>query len=88
MRRRAEFRKGSTVFFQRVQLGPQHIIHRVSSTEIQSLARLYRFLGPGELLHGDCATSHAVFRMFWREARADSFAGPKKVAAAPETKNQ
>jgi glutamate synthase domain-containing protein 2 len=70
------------------QLGPQHIIHRVSSTEIQSLARLYRFLEPGELLHGDCATHHAVFRTFWKEARADSFSGPEKVAAVPVTKLQ
>jgi glutamate synthase domain-containing protein 2 len=70
------------------QLGPQHIIHRVSSTEIQSLARLYRFLEPGELLHGATAESHAVFRTFWQDARADSFAGPAKVATVPVTKLQ
>ena len=56
------------------QLGPEHIIHRVSSTEIQSLARLYRFLEPGALLHGGVDTEHAVFSRFWSEARADTFA--------------
>jgi glutamate synthase domain-containing protein 2 len=68
------------------QLGPQHIIHRVSSTEVQSLARLYRFLEPGDLNHGKMAESHAVFRTFWDEARADSFAGPPKVATVPVSK--
>ncbi len=61
------------------QLGPEHILRRVSAVEIRSLAGLYRFLEPGELLHG--TPEHAVFRQFWAPARADSFEPPPRVAA-------
>ena len=59
------------------QLGPEHILRRVSQTEVRSLAALYRFLEPGELL--DQVPEHAVFRMFWPTARADSFAPPDRA---------
>ncbi|GMU44294.1 MAG: FMN-binding glutamate synthase family protein [Xanthomonadales bacterium] len=61
------------------QLGPEHIIRRVSADEVRSLASLYAFLRPGELLAG--VPQHAVFRRFWSEARADRFAPPTDVAA-------
>jgi glutamate synthase domain-containing protein 2 len=59
------------------QLGPEHILRRVAPTEIRSLAALYWFLQPGELLAG--IPEHSVFRDFWPQARADSFAPPGKV---------
>ena len=59
------------------QLGPEHILRRVSPTEVRSLAALYRFLAPGELL--DQVPEHAVFRAFWASARADSFQPPERA---------
>jgi glutamate synthase domain-containing protein 2 len=59
------------------QLGPEHILRRVSATEVRSLSALYRFLEPGELL--DKVPEHAVFRTFWQMSRADTFAPPERV---------
>lgn len=59
------------------QLGPEHIIRRVSSTEVRSLAALHLWLKPGELLQG--APEHPVFKVFWEIARADTFAPPDYV---------
>jgi hypothetical protein len=61
------------------QLGPEHILRRTSPIEIRSLAAIYRFLTPGELL--EKVPEHAVFRQFWAEARADTFDAPEKVRA-------
>src|SRR5690606_22540792 len=59
------------------QLGPEHILRRVAPTEVRSLAALYRFLAPGELLDG--VPEHAVFRAFWASARPDSFMPPERT---------
>ncbi|TYT24808.1 FMN-binding glutamate synthase family protein [Luteimonas viscosa] len=59
------------------QLGPEHILRRVSPTEVRSLSALYRFLEPGELL--DRVPEHAVFRTFWQMSSADTFAPPERV---------
>lgn len=58
------------------QLGPEHILRRVTPTEVRSLAALYRFLEPGELLSGGIS-EHAVFRDYWAMARSDAFAPPE-----------
>ena len=60
------------------QLGPEHILRRVSPTEVRSLAALYRFLKPGELLGGHIP-EHAVFQDFWQAARSDAFMPPENV---------
>ena len=60
------------------ELGPEHILSRVSPTEIRSLASLYRYLQPGDLLHG--VPDHAVFQDFWESASAEAFSPPSKVA--------
>lgn len=60
------------------ELGPEHILSRVSPTEIRSLASLYRYLQPGDLLRG--VPDHAVFQDFWEAANADAFAPPSQVA--------
>jgi glutamate synthase domain-containing protein 2 len=62
------------------ELGPEHIIRRVSSTEVRSLATLHRFMKPGELLTGELP-EHPAYRVFWDEARADSFIPPPQVRA-------
>ena len=61
------------------ELGPEHILRRVSPVEVRSLAALYRFLSPGELLGQ--VPEHAVFQQFWAAARSDSFMPPAGVAA-------
>lgn len=60
------------------QLGPEHVIHRVSRNETRSLDTLYDFLKPGELLEGGAAR-HAVFREYWAGAHPDSFAPPEEL---------
>jgi glutamate synthase domain-containing protein 2 len=66
------------------ELGPEHVIRRVSSNEVRSLATLYRFLEPGELLTG--VPEHAVFQRFWAVARPDTFAAPEELSARRATK--
>jgi glutamate synthase domain-containing protein 2 len=67
------------------QIGPEHILRRVSPTEVRSLAALYRFLEPGELLRH--VPEHAVFETFWAEARSDSFVPPERVRRMRESKS-
>ena len=67
------------------QLGPEHIIRRVSPTEVRSLSVLLRFMQPGELLAG-VLPGHPVFEAFWQDARSDSFCAPARVMAMRETK--
>ena len=68
------------------QLGPEHILRRVSPTEVRSLSALYRYLEPGELRDGRLP-EHAVFRDFWAEARSDAFMPPLHVARLRTSKS-
>ncbi len=61
------------------QLGPEHLMRRVSNNEIRSLAALHAWLAPGELLSG--TSEHAVFRRFWSDAPSDRFAVPADLLA-------
>ena len=61
------------------KIGPEHVIRRISSTEVRSLSALYPWVNPGELLAD--VPQHAVFKVFWELARADSFAAPPNVLA-------
>ena len=54
--------------------GPEHILRRVSPIEVRSLAALYRFLEPGELLHAGarstpCSASSGRMRAAIRSRR-------------------
>jgi len=60
------------------ELGPEHIVRRVSAVEIRALSSLYRFLAPGDLLGGNLP-EHSVFQQFWPDARADSFQAPARI---------
>ena len=62
-----------------LEIGPEHIIRRVSSTEVRSLAKLHHFVRPGELL--ETVPDHPVFQVFWDGARPDRFAPPPEAAA-------
>ncbi len=66
------------------QVGPEHVIRRISSTEVRSIAALYHWVQPNELLGG--VPSHAVFRVFWDVARADRFDVPPNVLSLRTTK--
>jgi glutamate synthase domain-containing protein 2 len=59
------------------ELGPEHVIRRVSSTEVRSLAALHPWLKPRELLDG--RPEHPVFRVYWDAASAESFSAPPSV---------
>jgi glutamate synthase domain-containing protein 2 len=67
------------------ELGPEHIIRRISRVEVRALAGLYRFMQPGELLDG--IPDHAVFQAFWADARSDSFGAPERVRAMRRSKS-
>ncbi|WP_420466943.1 FMN-binding glutamate synthase family protein [Panacagrimonas sp.] len=54
------------------RLGPQHIVRRVSSSEVRLVSTLLTFLKPGDLLED--RAKHPVYAMFWKMASADSFA--------------
>jgi hypothetical protein len=66
------------------QLGPEHVIRRVSATEVRSLAALYHWVKPRELLQG--ISDHPVFQIFWEQANADSFEAPRTLLQMRTTK--
>ncbi|MEO6519845.1 MAG: FMN-binding glutamate synthase family protein [Pseudoxanthomonas sp.] len=68
------------------QLGPEHILRRISPVEVRSLGVLFNFLQPGALLDG--IPDHAVFRNFWADARSDSFAPPERIRALRDSKSR
>lgn len=67
------------------ELGPEHIVRRVSKTTVHSYMDLYTFLEPGVLISGK-QTNHAVFEKYWDDARADSFEPPGFILKLRETK--
>ncbi len=60
------------------ELGPEHIVRRVSEMHVSSLANIYQFLQRGELLSG-VPERHAVFKGYWDITRPDTFAPPPRV---------
>jgi glutamate synthase domain-containing protein 2 len=53
------------------ELGPHHLVRRVSQTEIKLFSQLHPFLKPRELLDGD--GHNEFYAMSWAMARPDSF---------------
>jgi len=68
------------------QLGPEHVIRRVSSTEVRSLAALHMWAKPGELLKH--VPDLPVFKVFWEVSRPDSFVAPPNVLNMHSTKSR
>jgi glutamate synthase domain-containing protein 2 len=66
------------------ELGPEHIVRRVSKTEIHSYLDLFPFLAPGALLEGK--TGLTVFDKYWEEACPDTFEPPEFILKLRETK--
>jgi glutamate synthase domain-containing protein 2 len=66
------------------QLGPENVIRRVSSSTVRSLATLHTWLKPGELLAG--VPDQPVYKVFWKDARADRFSAPETTLAVRTSK--
>lgn len=62
------------------QLGPHHIVRRVSVNEVALVSALIKYLQPGDLLEN--RADHPVYKLFWDMASADTFA--PDMAAAQE----
>lgn len=67
------------------ELGPEHIVRRVSDTEVRALNKLYPYLKPGALLDG--SYEHSVFEAFWPLADAQSFAVPDVLRKMQRSKS-
>ena len=67
------------------ELGPEHVVRRVSETEAQSYLDLFPFLEPGALLQ-ESKTGLSVFDKYWDTARADTFEPPQFILKLRETK--
>ncbi len=52
-------------------LTPDHVLRRISPTEVRTLARIYPRVKRGELLTG--VAEHSVFQAYWERATAEKF---------------
>ncbi len=68
------------------ELGPEHVVRRVSSNEVRSLATLHPWMNPGELLSG--VPDHPVYQVFWAVSRSDSFAAPESMLSVRTSKSR
>lgn len=66
------------------ELGPEHIVRRVSKTEVHSYLDLFEFLEPGALLEAE--TGLKVFDKYWPKANPESFDPPEFILKLRETK--
>jgi hypothetical protein len=62
---------GAAGFQSLAELGPHHILRRISATQVRDLSEIYHYIEPGSLLGDDIP--HA-FRKAMQLARPDSFA--------------
>ncbi|MGV8997315.1 MAG: FMN-binding glutamate synthase family protein [Parvibaculaceae bacterium] len=54
------------------ELGPHHIVRRISATESRLFSQLHYFVGPGEIVNKAAGLSD-FYKTSWDMARADSF---------------
>ena len=54
------------------EIGPHHLVRRVSASEIKLFSQLHTFIKPGSLLTDD-ENSHGVYGNSWRMAQAETF---------------
>lgn len=66
------------------ELGPEHIVRRISRNEVKSYIDLFHFVEPGQLLTG--TADHFVFEKYWSEVDGSTFDAPEKVLKLRETK--
>jgi glutamate synthase domain-containing protein 2 len=55
------------------EITAQHIVRRLTDTEVRLLSNLIMQVAPGALLSPDLTQQHNVFRLYWPQARADRF---------------
>ncbi|MEQ6916855.1 FMN-binding glutamate synthase family protein [Halomonas aquatica] len=67
------------------ELGPEHVMHRLSAHEVKSFDELYDILAPDTLLQGG-ASRHDVFRDYWDLADPDRFDPPESMAQRRQSK--
>jgi hypothetical protein len=53
------------------ELGPDHLVRRISTTEIRHFSEIHTFLRPGELIGG--TPRDGFYARTWRRARPESF---------------
>ncbi len=53
------------------ELGPHHVVRRISDTEVRLFSAVHLFLKPGELLQAEIP--YDFYRQVWHRARTDSF---------------
>lgn len=63
-------------------LGPQHLVRRVSQSEIRLFSQIHTFLKPGELLEE--GEQHPFYGLSWKLADAHSFTAEKGYSAFSE----
>ncbi|MBW4936063.1 FMN-binding glutamate synthase family protein [Marinobacter sp. F4206] len=66
------------------ELGPEHVVRRLSKTEVHSYMDLFPYLEPGALFEGD--TGHMVFDKYWPNASSATFDPPEFILKLRETK--
>ena len=59
------------------ELGPHHLVRRVSATQIKQFSEIHTFLKPGELISGSCAET--FYTINWARASADHFDAAAKT---------
>jgi glutamate synthase domain-containing protein 2 len=62
------------------ELGPHHLVRRVSATQIKQFSELHTFLKPGELLDGSC--QDGFYCSNWARASAEWFDAEPATSAA------
>ena len=67
------------------ELGPEHILRRVSAQSVLQLSKIYPQMEPGCLLRGE-EPQHPSLREYWQESRSDSFAAPASLMNARKSK--
>src|SRR6202012_2142651 len=61
------------------ELGPHHLVRRVSATEVRQFVHLHVFLKPGELLQDDC---DGFYAHNWARSSCESFEGAGETVVA------
>jgi glutamate synthase domain-containing protein 2 len=54
-------------------ISPHHIVRRLDDNQVRLLANLVPQMETGALLSGELGAQHMVYKIYWPQARADSF---------------
>ena len=65
------------------QLGPHHIVRRISANEVRLMSTIVKFLQPGDLLKEGADKLHPVYHYYWNLADSRSFAPAHLAQSQP-----